>query len=114
VEDDEISIKEVADAVVAAVGFEGEYSFDPSRADGQFRKPASNQKLMSLLGGKFEFTPFAVALRETVQWLVEHYDTDARIGRRKHGSNGVHNGETNGHKEGTPARVEREEPCMTE
>jgi hypothetical protein len=63
--------------------------FDPSQADGQFRKPASNQKLLSLLGDKFDFTPFDVALRDTVQWLVEHYDTDARIGQtkaRKHGS----------------------------
>ena len=35
---------------------------------------------MSLLGDKFEFTPFDVALRDTVKWLVEHYDKDARIG----------------------------------
>jgi len=82
-EDEEVSIKQVADAIVAAVGFNGEYKFDPSRADGQFRKPASNQKLLSLLGGKFPFTPFEEALRDTVQWLVEHYDSDARIGRTK-------------------------------
>jgi hypothetical protein len=55
--------------------------FDTSRADGQFRKPASNKKLLSLIGENFKFTPFEDALRETVQWLVEHYDTDARIGR---------------------------------
>ncbi|KAH9962135.1 hypothetical protein BC827DRAFT_1199182 [Russula dissimulans] len=82
-EDEEVSIKQVADAIVAAVGFEGEYKFDPSRADGQFRKPASNQKLLSLLGGKFPFTPFEEALRDTVQWIVEHYETDARTGRTK-------------------------------
>jgi hypothetical protein len=67
--------------------------FDPSRADGQFRKPASNHKLLSLLGDKFEFTPFDVALRDTVRWLVEHYDKDARIGRTKaskHGSGVAH------------------------
>jgi len=108
-EDEEVSIKEAADAVVDAVGFKGEYSFDPSRADGQFRKPASNRKLITLLGAKFEFTPFDVALRETVQWLVEHYDTDARIGRRAHSNNGVHNGAAKGHKNGTPAFVERGE-----
>lgn len=56
-EDEEVSIKQVADAVVKAVGFTGEYSFDTTRADGQFRKPASNKKLLSLMGG-FEFTPF--------------------------------------------------------
>jgi GDP-L-fucose synthase len=87
-EDEEVSIKQVTDAIVAAVGFEGEYRFDPSRADGQFRKPASNQKLLSLLGDKFEFTPFDVALRDTVQWLVEHYDKDARIGQTKAGKHG--------------------------
>lgn len=75
-EDEEVSIKAVADAIVKAVGFEGEYTvryyfsltgsylmlrhrfqFDTTRADGQFRKPASNKKLLGLIGG-FEFTPF--------------------------------------------------------
>jgi GDP-L-fucose synthase len=109
-EDEEVSIKQVTDAIVAAVGFEGEYrvclflrsrtleslncqlseesQFDTSRADGQFRKPASNQKLLSILEDKFEFTPFDVALRDTVKWLVEHYDKDARIGRTKAGKHG--------------------------
>lgn len=31
--------------------------FDTTRADGQFRKPASNKKLLSLIGG-FQFTSF--------------------------------------------------------
>jgi hypothetical protein len=56
--------------------------------------------MMSLLGGKFEFTPFDVALRETIRWLAEHYDTDARIGRRKQGNVGGHSGEANGHNKG--------------
>lgn len=64
---------------------------------------------MSLLGGKFEFTPFEVALRETVQWLLDHYDTDARIGRRTKGNSGVYNNAANGHKKnGTEAHVEVE------
>ena len=58
-EDEEVSIKQVADAVVKAVGFEGEYRFDTTKADGQFRKPASNKKLLGLLEGTgFQFTPF--------------------------------------------------------
>ena len=52
-----MSIKQVADAIVKAVGFEGEYAFDASKADGQFRKPASNRKLLGLIG-EFQFTPF--------------------------------------------------------
>lgn len=40
-----------------AMNFKGEYSFDTTKADGQFRKPASNKKLLSLIGD-FKFTPF--------------------------------------------------------
>ncbi|KAI0037068.1 GDP-L-fucose synthetase [Vararia minispora EC-137] len=80
-EDEEISIKEVADAIVEAVGFEGDYSFDVSKADGQFRKPASNRKLLTALGGKFEFTPFNKALDDTVAWFLQHYNSGARIGK---------------------------------
>ncbi|TFK75614.1 NAD(P)-binding protein [Pluteus cervinus] len=80
-EDEEVSIKDVANAIVNAVGFEGHYSFDTSRADGQYRKPASNKKLLSLIG-EFEFTPFEKALQETVEWFVANYDT-ARTGKTK-------------------------------
>ncbi|CAE7227195.1 unnamed protein product [Rhizoctonia solani] len=79
-EDEEVSIKSVADAIVKAVGFEGEYKFDTTRADGQFRKPASNKKLLELTGG-FEFTPFDKALDETVKWFLENYNSGARIGK---------------------------------
>jgi GDP-L-fucose synthase len=66
--------------------------FDTSKSDGQFRKPASNEKLLGLMGG-FEFTPFqtgahfsvlidfffhlmhrTVALETSVKWFVENYD----------------------------------------
>jgi hypothetical protein len=56
-EKDEVSIKDVADAIVSAVGFEGEYSFDTTRSDGQFKKTASNDKLLKYIPD-FEFTPF--------------------------------------------------------
>jgi len=79
-EEEEVSIKTVADAIVKAVGFEGKYTFDTSRADGQFRKPASNKKLLSLTGG-FQFTPFEEALDTTVRWFLANYDT-ARTGKK--------------------------------
>jgi len=78
-EDEEISIKQVTDAIVKAMDFKGEYTFDTTRADGQFRKPASNKKLLTLMGG-FQFTPFEQALDETVKWFVENYDK-ARTGK---------------------------------
>ncbi|KDQ12414.1 hypothetical protein BOTBODRAFT_176363 [Botryobasidium botryosum FD-172 SS1] len=80
-EDQEVSIKEVADAIVKAIGFTGEYKFDTSRADGQFRKPASNAKLLKLIGG-YEFVPFQKALDETVQWFLSNY-ANARTGSVK-------------------------------
>lgn len=77
--------------------------FDTTRADGQFRKPASNEKLLGLIG-EFQFTPFEqgtflclvvvdgmcanvwgclfVALDTTVKWFVENYDV-ARTGVNK-------------------------------
>ncbi|KAJ3534787.1 hypothetical protein NM688_g7080 [Phlebia brevispora] len=79
-EDEEISIKDVADAIVKAMDFKGEYVWDVSKADGQFRKQASNKKLLSLIGG-FEFTPFDKALQESVDWFVANYDT-ARTGKK--------------------------------
>ncbi|KAG9226654.1 hypothetical protein CCMSSC00406_0006121 [Pleurotus cornucopiae] len=77
-EDEEVSIKDVADAIVKAVEFKGEYAFDTTRADGQFRKPASNKKLLELMGG-FEFTPFDQALEASVKWFLDNYN-NARTG----------------------------------
>lgn len=61
-EDEEVSIKDVADAIVKAMDFRGQYSFDTTKADGQFRKPATNKKLMDLIGD-FKFTPFQKGTR---------------------------------------------------
>ncbi|KAI0052576.1 NAD(P)-binding protein [Auriscalpium vulgare] len=84
-ENEDVSIKHVAECIVKAVGFEGEVKFDTSKSDGQFRKPASNEKLLSLIranGPEFQFTPFEEALNDTVQWFVQNYDT-ARTGKAK-------------------------------
>ncbi|KAL7418910.1 hypothetical protein Q5752_006594 [Cryptotrichosporon argae] len=83
-EDDELSIKQVADSVVAAVGLETEYTFDSTRADGQFRKPASNAKLLQLIkeDGGFEFTPFQRAMKESVHWFIANVESGARVRRQ--------------------------------
>ncbi|KAH9937782.1 epimerase-domain-containing protein [Epithele typhae] len=82
-EDEEVSIKQAADALVSAMGFKGDYRFDETKADGQFRKPASNKKLLGLLKGTgFQFTPFEKALDETVQWFRQNYET-ARTGKKQ-------------------------------
>ncbi|EIN12986.1 NAD(P)-binding protein [Punctularia strigosozonata HHB-11173 SS5] len=71
-EKEEISVREIATAIVQAMKFEGECRFDTSKADGQFRKPASNAKLLGLIG-EFYFTPFETGLQETVEWFLKNY-----------------------------------------
>jgi len=48
-EENEYEIREVADALIKAFDFKGEVKYDTSKADGQFKKTASNKKLRSFL-----------------------------------------------------------------
>ncbi|KAL5009701.1 hypothetical protein ScPMuIL_012006 [Solemya velum] len=56
-EEDEVSIKEAADAVIEGMEFKGEVVLDTSKSDGQFKKTASNAKLRKYRPD-FKFTPF--------------------------------------------------------
>ena len=56
-EEDEVSIKEAAEAVLKAMDFKGKVVFDTSKSDGQFKKTASNEKLRKYRPD-FKFTPF--------------------------------------------------------
>ncbi|XP_068581089.1 GDP-L-fucose synthase-like [Cebidichthys violaceus] len=73
-EEDEVSIKEAAEAVVQALDFKGGLVFDTSKADGQFKKTASNAKLHRYQPD-FTFTPFNQALKETCDWFVTNYES---------------------------------------
>eukprot|EP01111_Echinosteliopsis_oligospora_P005456 TRINITY_DN1879_c2_g1_i1.p1 TRINITY_DN1879_c2_g1~~TRINITY_DN1879_c2_g1_i1.p1 ORF type:complete len:300 (-),score=73.53 TRINITY_DN1879_c2_g1_i1:132-1031(-) len=46
--DAEVSISEAVKEITIAMGFQGELVFDTTKADGQFRKTASNKKLLSM------------------------------------------------------------------
>ncbi|XP_034035249.1 GDP-L-fucose synthase-like [Thalassophryne amazonica] len=73
-EEDEVSIKEAAEAVVEVMGFKGEVTYDTTKSDGQFKKTASNEKLKKYLP-EFQFTPFKQALKETSDWFIANYET---------------------------------------
>lgn len=73
-EKDEISIKQVVEAIVDAVGFKGELVWDTSKADGQYKKTASNKKLRTL-NPDFKFTPFSEGIKKTVEWFKDNYET---------------------------------------
>ncbi|XP_013410657.1 GDP-L-fucose synthase [Lingula anatina] len=73
-EEDEISIKEAAELVIKGMGFKGEVKYDTSKSDGQFKKTASNAKLMRYRKD-FKFTPIEQAIEETCRWFNENYET---------------------------------------
>jgi GDP-L-fucose synthase len=73
-EEEEVSIKDVALAVAKATKFEGEIVFDTSKADGQFKKTASNQKLRKFRPD-YEFTSMPDGIQKSVDWFVENYET---------------------------------------
>ncbi|XP_077572636.1 GDP-L-fucose synthase-like [Stigmatopora nigra] len=73
-EEDEVSIKEAAEAVVEALDFEGKVVYDTHKSDGQLKKTACNAKLRNYRPD-FYFTPFKQALKETCDWFVTNYDT---------------------------------------
>ena len=63
----------------------GSTQFDTSKSDGQYRKPASNEKLIRLMretskdNEEFKFTPFEQGLKESIDWFIENYH-QARTG----------------------------------
>eukprot|EP00160_Parvularia_atlantis_P009681 Unigene1923_Nuclearia_a/m.5977 Unigene1923_Nuclearia_a/g.5977 ORF Unigene1923_Nuclearia_a/g.5977 Unigene1923_Nuclearia_a/m.5977 type:complete len:253 (-) Unigene1923_Nuclearia_a:77-835(-) len=71
-EEDEVSIKEAAEAIARAMNFTGNLTFDTTKADGQFKKTASNAKLRRYLPN-FKFTPLQEGINQSVQWFVDNY-----------------------------------------
>lgn len=76
-EEDEVSISQVVEAIVKAMDFTGPVEYDLSKADGQYKKTASNAKLRKLYP-EFTFTPFDEAIKRTVLWFRENYES-ARV-----------------------------------
>ncbi|GLV36867.1 GDP-4-keto-6-deoxy-D-mannose 35-epimerase/4-reductase [Carabus blaptoides fortunei] len=70
-EENEVSIKQVAEEIVKAFDYKGKLSFDVTMSDGQYKKTASNAKLRKYLPD-FQFTAFSVAIQETVDWYKEN------------------------------------------
>ena len=72
-EEDEVSIKDVAMMVLEASEFKGEVKFLTEKADGQYKKTASNAKLRKYLPD-FKFVPTKQAIQETVKWFEDNYE----------------------------------------
>ena len=72
-EEDEVSIANVAQCVARSMDFKGNVVFDTSKADGQFKKTASNDKLKAL-NPNFQFTPIEEGIEKACKWFKENYE----------------------------------------
>jgi GDP-L-fucose synthase len=72
-EEAETSIADVAGMVAKSMGYGKEVKCDTSKADGQFKKTASNKKLRSYLPD-YKFKPIEEGIKESVDWFVANYD----------------------------------------
>jgi len=72
-EDSEIAIGDVAKLVTEAMDIK-EVHCDSTKADGQFKKTASNKKLRTYLPD-YKFKTIQEGIKESVDWFVANYDT---------------------------------------
>lgn len=72
-EEDEVSIADVAYHIARAMNFTGNIVFDTTKSDGQFKKTASNKKLINLYPD-FKFTPIEDGIKEACDWFSNNYD----------------------------------------
>lgn len=72
--EDEISIKDVVKIIAENFSLDlNLVEFDLTKSDGQFRKTASNKKLIQIFG-PILFTKIEEGIKKSVEWFVENYD----------------------------------------
>lgn len=69
----EYSIRDIVSLIVNAMEFKGSVKWLDDKPDGQYRKPASNERLLSIIPN-LELTPIEVGIKETVEWFTENYE----------------------------------------
>jgi GDP-L-fucose synthase len=72
-EADEISIGNVARLIAKKFDYQDRMVFDSSFSDGQYKKTASNKKLMSFFP-EFDFFPIENGISDTIDWFLENQD----------------------------------------
>jgi CDP-6-deoxy-D-xylo-4-hexulose-3-dehydrase len=70
----EHSIREIAEMVCEAVGFQGSLAFDTQAVDGPLRRTADTSVFESLCP-RFAFTPLPESIRLAVDWYRQHMST---------------------------------------
>lgn len=72
---EEISIRDLAEAIAVAVGFQGRFRFDPTKPNGQPRRALDCSRAEQLFGFTAE-TPMDTGLERTVAWYREHREQE--------------------------------------
>ena len=70
---EERSIKSVVDLVCQYMRYAGPIKWDDTKPSGQFRKPSSNSKFLSLGWENKDYTNFEEGLRMTCKWYENNY-----------------------------------------
>jgi GDP-L-fucose synthase len=68
----EYTIKQVVDLIVEHLDFDGEVKWLTDKPNGQYRKPSSNKKLLSIIG-EYNFTTLEIGLKESINWFILNY-----------------------------------------
>lgn len=70
----EYSIEQLVDVIVKIMDFKGPVKWLLDKPNGQFRKPSSNEKLISIIGD-YKFTELYEGLGSTIEWFHQNYNT---------------------------------------
>jgi GDP-L-fucose synthase len=70
-ENHEVSIKNIANQIANIFNYDN-IIFDTNKSDGQFKKTADNNKLMSHLKN-FNFTNIDIGLKISIEWFLDNY-----------------------------------------
>ena len=76
---DEISIRELAEWIAELTGFEGRFTWDTTKPNGQPRRALDTSKAEELFGFRAD-TPLKEGLRETIDWYRENRPLKAVAG----------------------------------
>lgn len=74
---DERSIKEIANLIFSEFDEINELIFDPSKPDGQFRKPVDISKIKNMWPD-FKFSNFETSLKDSVDWFKQNYESSRK------------------------------------
>ena len=77
-QNDEVSIKYVAEKIHSIFKNKNKIIFDTSFSDGQYKKTADNKKLKELFKD-FKFTDINTGLTNTIEWFKNNYPNKTRI-----------------------------------